>query len=183
MTKASPTSDLAKSALALDQELRRFEDLAAQAGKVKLNGEKNLERATEALQRAAESQDRITAQVRKLIEAVAAARQKQEADAAALMARAQEIAGRRSQINGLLQRMGALGQMAKEVQELLKSGKIEDVQARMDQVAQTAGEIGRDAAEQEMEDLARQADVLRQQVLAARNKVGLLARKERGPEG
>jgi predicted transcriptional regulator len=121
--------------------------------------------------------------VRNLVEAVAAARQKQEADAAALMARAQEIAGRRSQINGLLQRMGALGQMAKEVQELLKSGKIDDVQARMDQVAQTAGEIGRDAAEQEMEDLARQADVLRQQVLAARNKVGLLARKGRGPEG
>jgi hypothetical protein len=50
-------------------------------------------------------------------------------------------------------------------------------------VAHTAGEIGRDAAEQEMEDLARQADVLRQQVLAARNKVGLLARKGRGPEG
>ena len=61
MTKDDRPSDLAEAALALDRELRRFEDLAAQAAKTKLNTEKNVERATEALQRAAESQDRINA--------------------------------------------------------------------------------------------------------------------------
>src|SRR5712692_4755192 len=173
MTKKDPGNDLSEAALALDHELRRFEDLAEQAARVKLNTEKNLERATEALSRAAESQDRINAQVQKLVKAVADARQKQESDAAALMARAQEIAGRRNQFAEVLQRMGALGQMAKEVQELLKEGpaRLDEVQQRMQKVADDAAEIGRSAAEQEIEDVARQAEALRQQVLSAKNKV------------
>src|SRR5438105_566321 len=180
MTKADKPSELAEAALALDHELRRFEDLAAQAAHVKLNTEKSLERATEALTRAAESQDRINAQVQKLVQAVAQARQKQESDAAVLMARAQEIAGRRKQFAEVLQRMGALGQMAKEVQELLKAGpgNLDEVQQRMQKVADNASEIGRAAQAEDMEDLARQADTLRQQVLSARNKVSLLAAKK-----
>ncbi|MGZ6141919.1 MAG: hypothetical protein ACXWLM_01215 [Myxococcales bacterium] len=178
MTKDDKPSELAEAAMALDRELRRFEDLAAQAAKTKLNTEKNVERATEALQRAAESQDRINAQVQKLVAAVAASRQKQEADAAALIARAHEIAARRKQFVEVLQRMGALGQMAKEVQELLKEGpkNIEEIQQRMQKVADDAADIAKSAAGQEMEDLTRQADTLRQQVLAARNKVSLLAK-------
>ena len=179
MTKADKPSELAEAALALDHELRRFEDLAAQAGNLKLNTEKNLERATEALSRAAESQDRINTQVQKLVKAIGDARQTQESDAAVLMARAQEIAGRRKQFAEVLQRMGALGQMAKEVQELLKAGpgNLDEVQQRMQKVADDAAEIGQAAQSQEMEDLARQADTLRQQVLSAKNKVALLAKK------
>ena len=179
MTKADKPSDLSEAALALDHELRRFEDLAGQAAQVKLNTEKNLERATEALSRAAESQDRINAQVQKLVAAVQSARLKQESDAAALMARAEEIANRRAQFAQVLQRMGGLGQMAREVQELLKEGnfKLDEVQERMQQVADDAADIGRSAVELDMEDLARQAEVLRAQVVAARNKIALLARK------
>jgi len=179
MTKAAPPNELSAAALALDRELRRFEDLAAQAAQLKLNSEKNLERATEALSRAAESQDRIGAHVQELVEAITAAREKQERDASALMSRAQEIAARRAQFVQLLQRMAGLGQMAREIQELLQSDQrdVAEVQARMDKVAEGAGEIGRAAQEQEMEELARQAETLRQQVLAARNKLGLLAKK------
>lgn len=179
MTKADKQNDLSEAALALDHELHRFEELSAQAARVKLNTEKNLERATEALTRAAESQDRINAQVQKLVGAVQAARQKQEADAAALVARAQEIAGRRAQFAQVLQRMGGLGQMAKEVQELLREAapRLDEVQERMQRVADDAAEIATAAQDQEMEDIARQAEVLRQQVLAARNKVVLLAKK------
>src|SRR5207237_1022162 len=88
-------SELSEAALALDRELRKFEDLAEQAGRLKLSTEKNLERATEALTRAAESQDRIRGHVQDLVAAVAATRQRQEGDAAALMERAQQIAARR----------------------------------------------------------------------------------------
>jgi chromosome segregation ATPase len=179
MTKADEPSELAEAALALDRELHRFEELSGQAAKVKLNTERNLERATEALSRAAESQDRIGAHVQQLVKAVAAARQRQEQEAAALMARAQEIAARRAQFSELLQKMGGLGQMAKEIQELLKSEQrdLAAVQERMDRVAEGAAEIGRAAQEQEMEELSRQSEVLRQQVLAAKNKLGLLAKK------
>src|SRR3954462_13844197 len=115
MTKNDPGNELSEAALALAHELKKFEDLAEQAARVKLNTEKNLERATEALTRAAESQDRINAHVQKLVAAVPAARQKQEADAAALMARAQQIAARRQEFAGLLQRMAGLGESARDL--------------------------------------------------------------------
>ena len=176
MARADKPSELAEAAFALDHELRRFEELAEQAARVKLNTEKNLERATDALTRAAESQDRIHAQVQKLVAAVATARQKQESDAAALVERAREIAGRRKEFAVQLQRMGALGTAAREMQDLLRAGpdKIDEVMTRMQQVADEAADIARAASEKDMEDLSRQADVLRQQVLAARNKVALL---------
>src|SRR5438105_4628362 len=179
MTKSDPASELSEAALALNHELLRFEELSAQASRMKLSTERSLERATEALTRAAESQDRIQAQVQKLVAAVAAARQKQEGDAAALMGRAQQIAARRAEFAEVLQRMGALGQMAKEVQELLKGPKpdFDQIQARMQKVADDAARIAAAAQEKEMEDLVRQAETLRQQVLAARNKVALLAKK------
>ncbi|HEY6911528.1 MAG TPA: hypothetical protein VI356_19265 [Myxococcales bacterium] len=176
MAKPDKPSELAEAAFALDHELRRFEELAEQAARAKLNTERNLERATEALTRAAESQDRINAHVQKLVAAVASARQKQESDAAALVERAREIAGRRKEFAVQLQRMGALGTAAREMQDLLRAGpgKIDEVMARMQEVADEAADISRAAGEKDMEDLARQADVLRQQVLAAKNKVALL---------
>src|SRR3954463_171837 len=153
MTKNEPGSALSEAALALAAELKKFDDLSAQAARVKLNSEKNLERATEALTRAAESQDRINAQVQKLVAAVQAARGKQETDAQALVARAQQIAARRGEYALVLQRMAALGQMAKEVQDLLREGQLEEVQQRMQKVAEDAAEITRVAREQDMEDL------------------------------
>jgi len=172
-------NELSEAALALDRELRRFDDLAEQAARLKLNTEKNLERATEALTRAAESQDRINGHVQRLVAAVGVAREKQESDARALMARAEEIAARRKEFAQILDRMAGLGGMAKEVQEALKTGPgaIGRVQERMQQIADEAGEILRAAQEKEMEDVARQAEVLQKQVLAARNKVALLAGK------
>src|SRR3954462_14444694 len=107
MTKNDPGNELSEAALALAHELKKFEDLSAQAARVKLNSEKNLERATEALTRAAESQDRISAQVQKLVAAVTAARQKQETDAAALIERAKKISARHTEFAGLLHGMAA----------------------------------------------------------------------------
>jgi chromosome segregation ATPase len=181
MTKQVKPSELCEVALALDRELRRFEELADQAARMKLTTEKNVERATEALTRAAESQDRIQAHVQQLVAAVGAARQKQEADAAALMGRAEQIAARRKEFAELLQRMAGLGQMAKDVQEALKAGPegIDDVQSRMQKIADEAAEITRKAQDREMEDVARQADGLRQQIITAKNKVALLAGKAR----
>jgi hypothetical protein len=174
-------SALAEAALALDRELRKFEDLAAQAARLKLSTEKNLERATEALTRAAESQDRIRLHVQELVSAVVATRQRQESDAASLMQRAQEIAARRKEFSEVLERMAGLGRMAQEIQEALKggAGAIEGIEPRMQQIADEAAAIARTAEEKEMEDVARQAESLRQQILAARNKIALLTPKAR----
>ena len=97
------------------------------------------------------------------------------------MKRAEEIAGRRKEFAEVLQRMAGLGLMAKEVQEALKAGAaaVDEVQSRMQRIADEAADIGRIAQEKEMEDVARQAEGLRQQILAARNKVALLSPKAR----
>ena len=176
---AGKASELSEAALALDRELRRFEDLAGQAARVKLSTEKALERATEALTRAAESQDLIHGHVQHLVAAVAAAREKQESDARALMARAEEIAARRKEFAEVLQRMAGLARMASEVQQALKAGPaaLEQVQSRMEAIADEAALIASTAQEKEMEDVARQAEVLHRQVLSAKNKVTLLAAK------
>jgi len=173
------TNELSEAALALDRELRRFEELAAQARRMKLDTEKGLERATEALTRAAESQDRIHGHVQQLVAAVGAARQRQESDAKALMARAEEIAARRREFAEVLGRMSRLGEMAKEIQVALQAGpaSFEQVESRMQAIADEAASILAAAREKEMEDVARQAEELRHQILAAKNKVALLAAK------
>jgi phage gp37-like protein len=173
---------LSEAALALDRELRRFEDLAGQASRMKLTTEKNVERATEALARAAESQDRIHGHVQALVAAVGEARKKQETDAAALMSRAGQIAARRKEFAEVLQRMAGLGRMAKEVHDALQAGTsgFDSVQAQMQQIADEAAEVSRLAQEKEMEDVSRQAEVLHQQIVAALNKVELLGAAARG---
>jgi hypothetical protein len=179
MTKSGKPSELAEAALALDQELRRFEELAAQAGRVKLDTQRNLERATDALARAAESLDRMQAQVQRLVGSVIAARQRQEAGAGELMARAQRIAARRAEFTEAAQRMASLGQMTKEVQEQLQAGAdLDGVQKRMEELIAGAAEIGGVGRQKQMEDVTREADALRQQLVAVRNKVGLLARRK-----
>src|SRR3989475_9582069 len=115
-------SDLSEAALALDRELRRFAELADQAGRLKLNTEKNLVRATEALTRAAESQDKINAHVQELVAGVSVTRQKQESDAAALMNRAEEMAGGRKGVTEVLQRSAGLRPSAQEGQECPHAG-------------------------------------------------------------
>src|SRR5437016_7657334 len=132
MSPPESGNELSEAALALDRELRRFDELAAQAMRMKLTSEKSVERATEALTHAAESQDRIHAHVQQLVAAVGAARQKQEADAAALMARAEQIAARRQEFAELLQRMAGLGEMAKAIQHALREGPsgLDEVQGR-----------------------------------------------------
>jgi hypothetical protein len=181
MSKDPKTSALAEAALALDHELHRYEELSEAALRVKLNSEKNVERATDALARAAESQDRIHADVQALVQAVAGARQKQEADAQMLIARAHEIAARRGQFAEMIARMANLGNMAKDIQELLKSPvpAFDEVDGKMEAVARDAADIERDAAEKDMEDLQRQAESLKGQVVSARNRLALL-RKPRG---
>ena len=177
MGRDDKPSELAEAALALDRELRKFEDLAEQAGRLKLSTERNLERATEARTRAAESQDRIRGHVEDLVAAVAATRQRQEGDAAALMERAQQIAARRKEFADVLQRMAGLGQ----VQEALRGAtpSVEGIEPRMQQIAEEAAAIAQTAQEKEMDEVARQAEVLRQQILAAKNKVALLSPKAR----
>jgi chromosome segregation ATPase len=183
-------SDLAAAALALDEELERVEALAAAAARVPLTSERNLERAARTVNEAAQAQQRVGERIQTLVAALNTARERNEATVAALSARGAEVQQRHDELGALLQRFEALGQEAREIsgaaQEISASAaaqpdetvaRLHQIEARMGGVVDGARALAEAADAAGLDDLARQADGLRQQVLAARNKVGLLGRK------
>src|SRR5207248_4079275 len=67
---------LGQAAAALDAELRRFDQIAELISRLKLDSEKNLDRATRAAQDAVQSEEKVAAAVRELVAAVARARER-----------------------------------------------------------------------------------------------------------
>src|SRR5712671_832076 len=86
---------LGAAAAALDAELRRFDQIADLLARLKLDSEKNLDRATRAVQDAAQSEEKVAEAVRDLVGAVARARGRQEEQAKALAERGREVGARR----------------------------------------------------------------------------------------
>jgi DNA repair exonuclease SbcCD ATPase subunit len=187
-------------ATALDAELRRFEELAAAVRRAPLSTEKNIDRAAGLIRQAADCQDRFTTQLSALVGAMASTRDRVEAAARAINARAEEVRQRSAEHDALLKRLAALGQEAKEIGALAQaiaarkareggadpgaapgSGDeaLEEVRgmlARMTAVARQADELAKEASAAGIEDLARQADSLRQTLGSAHHKVTLLER-------
>src|SRR2546423_582246 len=94
MTNKSSTEnplDLANAALALAEELRRFEVLAGSAQKTPLNSQKNIERAARTLSEAAECQQRVSDLVQSFMSSLTSARQQNQETAEALQRCGEEI--------------------------------------------------------------------------------------------
>ena len=191
--RAILASPLSAAAVALDAELKRYFELSETARKVPLNSEKNLERAARAMTDAASSQDRISAHVAALVQAIGVAREAQQTSAEALAERAREMAGRATELGELLALFASLGDEAKQLNAMMQEaagykkdpyasddaevrGRLEAISARMDEVAARAQDLATTADAKELPDIARQADSLRQQIQSARNKLNLLQR-------
>src|SRR4051812_21255909 len=81
----------------LEAEIARFEKLTATATRTALDSQKHMDFAAQAIQEAADCHARFGEQLRALIDAVAIARDRQQASAATLNARSEEIQKRREQ--------------------------------------------------------------------------------------
>jgi hypothetical protein len=190
-------SPLLAAAEAFDAELERFAHLTEAAGHGNLGSQKALERAAEALKEIADCEEQMQEQARALMAALGAAREQQEKQAALAARRAEEVRERTTIYGDLLGRFKTLGTEAGELNAMgqslsarrrdgsaasnaelakdptLASG-LRDLSQRMTEVAEHAQELMTAAREADFEDVARQAESLRQQLLAARNKVMLL---------
>src|SRR3954454_3011528 len=113
---------LGAAAAALDSELRRFDQLAELLSRLKLDSEKNLDRAVRAAQDAAQSHERVSAAVVELVAAVARARERQEGQAKAVAERAREVVARRTELEAIAGRFVELGSEAGAINSLLKDG-------------------------------------------------------------
>ena len=188
----SPSSELVAAAEALDSQLTRFESLADQLCKSPLNSEKSLERASKLLRDVAEQDQVLNASVSALVAAVTATRDRQQKHAEAVNALAQQLEKRAETFKALLERYGALGMSAAQLNQSMQEfaaqrskaqtpeqnlelvGALDGLNDRMVQVAEEAQSVTKLADEQDFSDVGRQADSLRQQLMSARNKLGLL---------
>jgi DNA repair exonuclease SbcCD ATPase subunit len=196
MSKRPPqeTSELVATALALEEELRRFESLADEVRDSPMRSQKHLERLARTLTQVADCDERLVAHMRSLLTLLNGWKARQQALATEVNGRALVLQERTRVYQELMERFGSLGReagaLSARVQEIFagtsqgKSVQVEEVitalqgvNERMTEVAESAGQLASEAQEQDFTDVARDAESLRQQLLAARDKAGLLQKK------
>jgi DNA repair exonuclease SbcCD ATPase subunit len=186
-------SGLLAAAEAFDTELARFARLAEAAHKGALDSQRSLERAAEALREAADSEEQLAAHAQTLMAELGQARDRQQSQADVVRKRAEDVQARTSILADLLKRYEALGEAAKELnglgQRLAETQRaaasdapadtswragLKELYEKMTTLAASAEELMDTARQVDFLDIGKQAESLRQQLLAARNKVGLL---------
>jgi hypothetical protein len=185
-------STLMLAAAVFDEQLARFARLAETARQGPLNSQKNLQRAARAFQEIGDAEKKLGIAAQELVTALNAARRTQEMQAQAIQERAQEIARRTGVAADLLKRYGAIGEKAAELNALvldLANKKIDgtaaenevlpllgQVRARLAEVLEGAVALVSAARETDFEDIAGEAESLREQVMAADVKIAAIER-------
>ena len=185
-------SPLVSAAEGFDATLKRFAALADGLRKGTLDSQRNLERAAETLQEVAGCEQELQAQAQALMAALSGARESQQSQAEAIRVRALEIQARSEVLARLIRGFEAIGKDAaalnasaqqlaarkRSADEMVKDGDLlaglDELQGRMTAVLTAGAELAAEARRADFDDLFRKIDGLRQQLLAARNKVGLL---------
>jgi len=191
-SRAGSDSPLVASAEAFDATLKRFAALSDGLRKGGLDSQRNLERAAEALKQVAGCEEELQANAQALMAALGIARDAQQTQAEMVRVRALEIQARGEELARLMRGFEAIGQDAAALNasaqqlasrkrtpdEMVKDGALlaglDELQERMSGVLVSGEKLAADARAADFEDLSRKVDSLRQQILAARNKIGLL---------
>ena len=183
---------LAAAVEGFDAELCRYEALAAGIQRERLDSEKHLRRAAQALSEIEDSEARLEEHMRVLAGAIATARERHSRQSEAVQARADEIRRRTESLTRLLERWRALGEAAGEVNRLVQQvaataqepsaaeridPTFQEVDDRLGRLAEDSGELARAAQDEGFVDLGTQGESLRLQLLSARNKFRLLERR------
>ena len=177
---------LVAAATALDDELRRFDELAREAREQRINGQKGLTRTAALLRESLNARERIEDSVRKLLAEIGSAQQRQQESIQILVDVASLLERRTKERDDLLTRFAGLGASAARVNVLAaglatrrQEGAAETellellvgIQAQMTGVAAEADALTEDAEKSDWPDIARQADAVRQQVSAVKSKL------------
>jgi hypothetical protein len=181
------------AAEAFDDELESFYRAVQASLRAPLNSAKQLERAAQSLTQLAECEQRLGAASQTLSRAISAAHQQQLAQKQLVIDKAQAVNVRAAQFQQIMQGYQALGVAAmalnseaaalvgqkKEAEGTLATSKAKDewsaavlaLQDKMEAVAQTAQELIATSRSNDFEDIARQAESVRQQLLSVRAKL------------
>jgi chromosome segregation ATPase len=189
------SSPLTAAAESFDDALRRFSTLTEALRKRQLDSRHALESAAALLKDVTRCQEELQTKAQALVAALGAARDTQQAQAEFVQERAQDIQRRAQDYATLTVRFEEVGQQAAGLNTLAQSlaarrgiadrslrdtevpallSELDELRERMGSVADQAAGLIADARNAQFEELCGRADSLRQQLLAARNKIGLL---------
>ena len=189
------TPPLVAAAQAFSDSLERFARLAQVLGRASLDSSQGLARAADALNEVATCEEDLQAEAKTLITALATARAAQEGQTELVRGRALEIQRRSEAYAALMRRFEAIGRDAGDLNEAVQKlaaqrkiaerglreaeispllSELDELDERMGLVVATSEALGGDARGASFDELYRKTDSLRQQLLAARNRIGLL---------
>lgn len=190
--RSAPSAFL-QAAQDFDSALENFHRAAEATLRGPLYSARHLERAAGSLNQVAQCEQRLGLASKALSEAIQSAHQQQLDKTQKLTERAQAIAVRNAQFAQLMAGYKALGEAAltlnHEAAEILRKKKelgggspaalADELQGLLDKLTTVAGiaqELTETARGEDFEEIARQADSVRQQLLAARTKLSLTLR-------
>jgi len=168
--KKGDTSPLVAAAERLERALAAHDRAAHALVRQKLDSRKNLGKAADLLNEVASADEALSGEVAAMVAAIAAARDRQQALAAQVHARAQEVLARTEALAPLLT---AFEELASEVRRLGEGGidggssdALEAMLARVSELGDRAQAFAAMAQEKDFADLAGEGHALREQLLA-----------------
>lgn len=173
MAKSSePIPALVLAAQELEDELRRCEDAAAEAAKIRLNSEKHLTRAARTLKTAGEHREALGARVAALLAAINAARERADGAAARMEARAGEINARAGKFRALQATADGIAAAAREATESAKqAGSPKEILDLLGPLEERVGKAQQDARADDFEDVVHDLAALKETLAGLRRKL------------
>lgn len=173
MAKPSdPVSPLVIAAQELEDELRRCEKAVDEASKSRLNSEKNIARAAQALKTASEDRERMAGKVTTLLAAIQSAQGRMQGLAERMEARAVEIQTRVARLETLQAGTADVGHALRELTEFSKGTKNpREILERMGPVEERVAKAFEEARAEGFEDVAHDVAAMRDALASMRKKL------------
>lgn len=173
---AKPVPEIVRAAEAIETEMARLESMAWAARKARLDSQKSITKAAAELNEAVAMPERLAERLQALAAAMARLQERQQAALAPLAAFAAEIQQRMARLGQHMESFAALGSLAGQVNSQLAEGSGDPsaraaAEARIQELSDSARVLFEAARDDGFPEIAREADVLKQQMAALRNRL------------
>lgn len=174
-TKKKEVAPVVAAGIALADAVEDIEKLTRRVSKQALGTDAELTRAAELLSKSEQAHRAFLQHLAALAGAVEELRKRQNESARACGERAEQLDARRALHDALAVRFVAIGQGAREVNEMVQAGadgaSLEAAQARVAELEEDASALFADAREADLPELEKQAHAMRQQLGALRSQL------------
>lgn len=173
-----PRAAIVLAAEALEEELARTEAMSQSVRRIRLDREKNFDRAAGELGEVLALPERLGERLQALSAAMAQLQERQQAALEPLATFATQLQQRRELFATHMQAFAALGKAAGELSVTLASGganaaALAEAGKRLQEIAERARALFEAARADDFPEIARQADVLKQQMTTLRKRLVL----------